>query len=316
MVCARYSIISLILIFLWSAQQTIAMEGTPVSAAEPVTASAIDPLGPINDHISRICAQCLLFIGEDGKKHTKILGAEQSVAELRKFLSHPEMRIDTPDGTDHVLTSALFADDKIAIALIKLLIKHGAAVNSRDKSGYTVLMHAARDNRFDLMKYLIEQAGADVNLHTINDDDTALTLASAHIGSPEMVAYLISHGADLEARDGNGDTALLFAAEEGYKDVVTCLVEAGANIFAKNKFTDSVIDKAIIGIRDRARLAGVYRAIIDYLAPRMADRSILYALLAANEFIDAENTLEQFPPEHVCSRGMLKPLIIAALTKE
>lgn len=46
----------------------------------------------------------------------------------------------------------------------------------------------------------------------------------------------------MKARTKYGKTALIFAAEGGYLDVVGYLVDQGADIKARNKWGDSVLD--------------------------------------------------------------------------
>jgi ankyrin repeat protein len=50
----------------------------------------------------------------------------------------------------------------------------------------------------------------------------------------EIVEVLLAHGAEVNAKDGNGWTPLHFAAHEGYKDVVELLLRKGA-INCQNK---------------------------------------------------------------------------------
>jgi ankyrin repeat protein len=59
--------------------------------------------------------------------------------------------------------------------------------------------------------------------------ETFLMLA-ASVGPPEMVAFLLDRGADIEGTDDLGHTALLRAAEVGLVDVVGLLLDRGADI--------------------------------------------------------------------------------------
>ncbi|KAI0270169.1 ankyrin repeat-containing domain protein [Russula aff. rugulosa BPL654] len=56
---------------------------------------------------------------------------------------------------------------------------------------------------------------------------TPLHVASA-CGAPEVVRLLLEHGADIEAKDKNGKTALQEAAENERDKVVELLREHGA----------------------------------------------------------------------------------------
>ena len=74
--------------------------------------------------------------------------------------------------------------------------------------------------------------GADVNASD-KYGDTALMVA-ATLGKLDIVKCLVELGADLEAKDGAGRTALMMVANWGKLDVVKCLAECGADLEAKD----------------------------------------------------------------------------------
>ena len=74
--------------------------------------------------------------------------------------------------------------------------------------------------------------GADINA---KDDGgwTALMLASYN-GEFEVVKYLVESGANINAKDNDGRTALMLASLNGKFEVVEYLIEKGANVNAEN----------------------------------------------------------------------------------
>ena len=46
---------------------------------------------------------------------------------------------------------------------------------------------------------------------------------------------LLKYGADVNAKDQNGNTALLVAAEHANVETITSLLKAGADVYAKDK---------------------------------------------------------------------------------
>ena len=74
-------------------------------------------------------------------------------------------------------------------------------------------------------------AGADVNAKNGNGS-TALMLASQE-GHLTVVQVLLTAKADVDLKAGSGNTALLLAAQEGHADVVQALIAAKADVNAK-----------------------------------------------------------------------------------
>jgi len=80
------------------------------------------------------------------------------------------------------------------------------------KGGFTPLMFAGQTGALDSARILLA-AGADVNAATL-DDGSALVLASSN-GHVKVALFLLEKGADPNATDGYGLTALHWALQEG-----------------------------------------------------------------------------------------------------
>jgi hypothetical protein len=142
-------------------------------------------------------------------------------------------------------------------ALVGALLDHGANHYPTDKFGFTVLHYACRDKHDATVKVLLEhhinpnprdnqsrtplmfaddvstllliQYGADVNAQD-SRGSTALSHFVSMVMFPERgtvkVRLLIQHGAKVSLRDRSGKTALDYAKEYGFKEAIPLLEEA------------------------------------------------------------------------------------------
>lgn len=94
----------------------------------------------------------------------------------------------------------------------------------------TPLIAACWKGHTEILALLVEH-GADVNAKN-NDGWTALMLASQN-GHVDVVNCLLSHGADVNAKNERGATALMAASQNGHVEVVTCLLNHGADVNAQ-----------------------------------------------------------------------------------
>ena len=78
------------------------------------------------------------------------------------------------------------------------------------------------------------QGGADVNAKN-EDGLTPLMLAAQYNSNPKALRALIGAGADVNAKNKDGVTPLMFAAIMNTPEVLKVLLEAGADVNAKNK---------------------------------------------------------------------------------
>jgi len=111
-------------------------------------------------------------------------------------------------------------------AVVDVLIAHGAAVDILNEWGLSVLLTAAEAGHADVVAQLLS-AGADINRVANCDeciDETALTIA-ADRGHVDVVRRLLAAGADTTHQDRNGNTALSSAMRNEHWQVVELLSE-------------------------------------------------------------------------------------------
>jgi ankyrin repeat protein len=138
-------------------------------------------------------------------------------------------------------------------AVVMRLIKNGANINVRNHEGDTPLIAAVLDGNIPLTQILL-QYGAQANTQEEENGDTALHLASFNRGDPHLAELLIRYGANIEARNNEGDTPLISAVLQQNVPFVEVLLQHGADMYAKNAEGRSPFDYANKEISDLLQL--------------------------------------------------------------
>ncbi|UCC71624.1 MAG: ankyrin repeat domain-containing protein [Gemmatimonadota bacterium] len=109
-----------------------------------------------------------------------------------------------------------------------MLLARGAGVNAQNHSGETALHWAVIRNQ-RAVAFLLVQNGADTELRE-NYGRTPLLWVARETGNVEIATLLIEAGADVNARDRAMDTPLGLAAWRGFEDLVDLLLAEGAAV--------------------------------------------------------------------------------------
>jgi ankyrin repeat protein len=168
--------------------------------------------------------------------------------------------IDVNAMNDKGMTAVIYSVDNHHAVILSLLIAHKADVNattnrvtalkSACKYGYidcvqlllavdgiqvdNALMYAAiKNNNNACIRLLLDVDGVDVNAKTYKEQKTALMLAT-ELGHIDGVRQLLAAAnMDVNAKDANGWTALMFAvAPKEHTDILQLLIESKADVNA------------------------------------------------------------------------------------
>jgi ankyrin repeat protein len=154
---------------------------------------------------------------------------------------------DVNAENNYGINAMLLAADIASTELIRLLLKHGADANTANADGETPLHLVARAGNVEAARLLLK-AGAKVDARESFGEQTPLMWAVTR-RHPQMVAFLLEKGADVNARsairdyqrvataesrakslDRGGFTPLMYAARENCRECVDILLKHGADV--------------------------------------------------------------------------------------
>lgn len=114
--------------------------------------------------------------------------------------------------------------------------------NARNADDVPVLLIAAQGNSTQIVSFLID-SGANPNIADRAKKTTAL-MEFASRGNLDGVALLLSKGADADAGDSTGQTALMMAVRTRQTRVIRALLDAGATVDIANYRGETAVDIA------------------------------------------------------------------------
>jgi ankyrin repeat protein len=133
-------------------------------------------------------------------------------------------------------------------ARVRLLLSLGASANTPDRDGRTPLMLAGTPE----LVTILSDAGADIDAASLTGV-TAL-MEGAHLGDEPVVRALLARGANVEAADAKGRTALHYAAQApaGVHGTIAALIAAGAQVDEETDDGETALWLAAIVSREEA----------------------------------------------------------------
>ncbi|MEK6982505.1 MAG: ankyrin repeat domain-containing protein [Candidatus Micrarchaeota archaeon] len=158
--------------------------------------------------------------------------------------------VDWKDSTGG--TPLIKATETGQIEAIKFLLKNGADINAQNNGGTTALIMATMIGDSKIVKLLIEN-GADTNLTTnsfglrsfsmstrtniweefIYGNYNALMITA--IRRDIKIAEILINKTNLDVKDNDGQTALMFATYSGADKIIKLLLENGADVNVQDK---------------------------------------------------------------------------------
>ena len=188
------------------------------------------------------------------------------------------------------------------LAAARVLVQKGADVNAAQRDGATALHWAVYRDSLDAVDLLL-RAGAKAAAN--REGITPLAMAALY-GHAPLVDRLLKAGADAKSLGPNGETMVMFAARNGNPEVIRLLVEAGANVNAREPLRGTTALMWAIEQRHPEAVAALLKAGADpaarsagaglprnYIAPRVNTRAVEEAQKRRERAAAAGRTYEE-----------------------
>jgi ankyrin repeat protein len=150
--------------------------------------------------------------------------------------------------------------------VVRLLLDKGADTEAKDKFKRTVLFLAAAKGHIATVRLLLE-AGTDVNVKDVNEQNVMLFLASEKPEKPgrwgkEVVQLLLGTHIDLEVKDKDDRTSLLWAAATG-KEMLANLLLTGRDKFNANIGATNMRGKTALHLAAENNRTAIVKLLLD-----------------------------------------------------
>ncbi len=164
-----------------------------------------------------------------------MVAAARGHKEIVQALIEKEANVNksNSDGRTPLMFAAVKGDKNI----VQALIKAEAKMDNEDLSGHTALFYAAENGKLDIVKILLSAGAsfdiADINQITKSSDKNLLDkqnkctdLIKKYAEVKEIEEIVRREGANLNAKDSLGRTAIDYATENNQKEVAKVILQA------------------------------------------------------------------------------------------
>lgn len=221
-----------------------------ISAGADVDASDQSGIAPL--HLSSYLGdyemtELLIESGADADIRTLTKGTPFQIASYHKnyAVMHFLEPYLEPEFND-IFSAAEFG----SLYQVSDFLEEGADLESRDEDfAATPFLWACAGGDEELVLYLLG-LGADIDA-TDSDGDTALQNAIL-MGNDSLIEILIENGADLNHRDAEGKTALHFAVENFRRTALSNLIAFGADVNLSDESGKTPLISAVTSRNERA----------------------------------------------------------------
>lgn len=193
--------------------------------------------------------------------------SEGNIALVKRSLEQrAELETKNSDGETALIIASWYGSPEI----VSMLLESGANINAQDNNGYTAIAKASSlgvGRHYEIVEILI-QACANLNIKTkegkspfllavlnghselanalkkagakeepyfVGADANKELLNASMVGDLQRVKYVFFFKPDVNSVDKNGQTAVMHAARNGNKEILSLLLKAGAKVDSQDK---------------------------------------------------------------------------------
>lgn len=146
--------------------------------------------------------------------------------QLIKYISNlVEKGADISAIDENGTTLLMIAAELGLIKISKYLINHGIGVNIIDNNGKSALSYAGYNEQEEIVKAILEEESFDIA--AVDSDGVTVLMVAIELGLTQDAKNLIDKGVDLNLRDANQQTALIYAAYSGCRKTFEEILDKG-----------------------------------------------------------------------------------------
>lgn len=158
-------------------------------------------------------------------------GCDKAGELLLKNKANPNLQ--DKDGK----TALMFAAEQGKLTSTEMLVKYEADITLTDKNGQNALMIAAAEGQTDIVRFLAEDCREE------KAKDAANRQQDTPGNNKPRPAYAVKKAVDLNARDNDGNTALMLAARNGHAETFQILArQKSIDFTVTNRAGQNIVD--------------------------------------------------------------------------
>ncbi|XP_018323307.1 ankyrin repeat and death domain-containing protein 1A-like isoform X4 [Agrilus planipennis] len=226
---------------------------------------------------------------------------------VRRILKEP-VDVNSRNNKNYTLLICAAKNNKLEIVNYLLDTLEDIRVDCGDVEGQTALHHAAVGGHLEVVKKLLD-VGATVDKRN-KDQRTPLHVACEK-GHVEVAKLVLAHEANLEARDAEGNTPLHLAAQQQQTEIVQLLLDQGSDPDAENSkgFTPQHI---ACSLGSKGILDSLLQHGSSINKPNKAGNTALHLACQSNEIDTVEILISKGADLNALNARLQSPIHIAA----